>query len=74
MDIVAVDFVGRPIRPGDTIVYPWRRGSSMGLHTMNVTQVNPEYVAGFNSIGRRTRVTNLKNVVVVVLPTPETAA
>ena len=24
------DFLGREIRPGDLIVYPWRRGSANG--------------------------------------------
>ena len=30
------DFLGREIRPGDLIVYPWRRGSAMGLNKLSV--------------------------------------
>jgi hypothetical protein len=35
----ALDFLGRPIKVGDTIVYPVRAGSSMWLQKMKVSQV-----------------------------------
>jgi hypothetical protein len=65
------DFQGRAIRPGDLIVYPWRRGSAMGLNKMNVTQVTPDSVGGFSNTGRPVKITNLKNVVVVEPFVPE---
>ena len=59
------DFLGRDIRPGDLIVYPWRRGSQMGLNKLSVMQVTPESVGGFSNLGRPVKITNLKNVVIV---------
>jgi len=59
------DFLGREIRPGDWIVYPWRRKSAMGLNKMSVTQVTDSSVNGFSKRGRRVKITNLRNVVVV---------
>jgi len=59
------DFLGREIRPGDWIVYPWRRKSAMGLNKMSVTQVTDSSVNGFSKLGRRVKITNLRNVVVV---------
>ena len=59
------DFLGREIRPGDLIVYPWRRGSTMGLNKLSVMQVTPESVGGYSNTGRPVKITNLKNVVVV---------
>ncbi len=70
------DYLGRTIRPGDLIVYPWRRGSAMGLTQMNVTQVESESVTGYSPIGRRVKIVNLHNAVVVERPQtepPETA-
>ena len=66
-----IDFVGRAIRAGDLIVYPWRRGSQMGLNKMNVTQVTDTSVGGYSNTGRPIKVTNLKNVVVVERPQAE---
>jgi hypothetical protein len=70
------DFFGRDIRPGDLIVYPWRRGSAMGLNKLNVIRVTPGAVGGYSSLGRPVKITSLKNVVVVQRPQtepPETA-
>jgi hypothetical protein len=70
------DFLGREIRPGDLIVYPWRRGSTMGLNKLSVMQVTLESVGGYSNTGRPVKITNLKNVVVVERPQtepPETA-
>jgi hypothetical protein len=71
----ATDFLGREIKAGDTIVYPVRRGSSMWLNRLLVTQVASDgvdrdgqpllHVAGTNSFGRRITVKNLTNCVVV---------
>jgi len=65
------DFLGREIRPGDLIVYPWRRRSAMGLNRMSVTRVMPDSVGGFSGTGRPVTITNLKNVVVVERPQTE---
>jgi hypothetical protein len=62
------DFLGREIRPGDLIVYPWRRGSQMGLNKLNVQMVTPEAISGFSNTGRPVKITNLKNVVIVEPP------
>jgi hypothetical protein len=63
------DFLGRKIHPGDLIVYPWRRGSAMGLNKLSVMQVTPNSVGGYSNLGRPVTIVNLKNVVVV--PNPE---
>lgn len=67
----ATDFLGGEIKPDDTIVYPVRRGSSMWMNKLRVTQVLPTVVKGLNSEGRWIVVRNLKNAVVVteLLPT-----
>ena len=65
------DFLGREIRPGDLIVYPWRRKSAMGLNKMNVIRVTPDSVGGYSNTGRPVTITNLKNVVVVERPQTE---
>jgi hypothetical protein len=62
------DFLDREIRPGDLIVYPWRRGSAMGLNKMTAMQVTPEYIGGYSSLGHPVKVRNLKNIVVVERP------
>ena len=62
------DFLGREIRPGDMIVYPWRRGSAMGLKRLVVTQVTAECIGGYGRLGHPVKLTNLKNVVVVEQP------
>ena len=52
-----IDFLGRIIRAGDLIVYPWRRGSQMGLNKMNVTQVTDTSVGGYSNTGRPVKIT-----------------
>jgi hypothetical protein len=59
------DFLGRTIKAGDTVVYPWRRGSQMGMNRLTVTQVLDTSIMGNSPTGRLVRVQNLKNVVVV---------
>ena len=66
-----IDFLGRVIRVGDLIVYPWRRKSAVGLNKMNVTQVTDTSVGGYSNLGRPVKITNLKNVVVVKRPQTE---
>jgi len=61
----AVDFLGRTIKAGDTVVYPVRRKSEMWLTKLKVTQVLDDSIIGFNHLGKRITVHNLKNVVVV---------
>ena len=64
------DFIGRAIAAGNTVVYPVRRGSSMWLNKLAVTQVDDDHITGFNKDGRRITVKNLENCVVVEpLPT-----
>jgi len=65
------DFLGREIRPGDLIVYPWRRGSAMGLNKMIAMQVTPQYIGGYSNLGHPVKVRNLKNIVVVEHPQAE---
>jgi hypothetical protein len=70
--IAATDFLGREIKAGDTIAYPVRRGSSMWMNKLRITQVTPTAVTGLNAEGRWVTVRNLKNAVVVteLLPAP----
>jgi hypothetical protein len=69
-----LDYIGRPITASATVVYPVRRGSSMWMQKINVTQViggKTPTVIGFNSQGRKITLHNVANVVVVEpLPTP----
>lgn len=63
-----VDFAGREIKPGDSVVYPVRRGSSLELKQMQVTQIvegESPALHGFNNQSRRIILTNLQNVVVI---------
>ncbi len=59
------DFIGRAIVAGNTVVYPVRRGSSMWLNKLAVTQVDDDHITGFNKDGRRITVKNLNNSDVV---------
>ncbi len=68
------DFLGREVRPGDLIVYPWRRGAAMGLNKLSVQMVTPESIGGYSNTGRPVKITNLKNVVVVERPLTEPEA
>jgi hypothetical protein len=68
------DFLDREIHPGDLIVYPWRRGSAMGLNKMIAMQVTPEYIGGYSHLGHPVKVRNLKNIVVVERPRTEPEA
>ena len=60
-----VDFLGRKLTPGCLCVYPWRRGSQMGMNKLSVTQVTDISVTGYSPTGRQVTLTNLCNVVVV---------
>ena len=48
-----IDFLGREIRAGDLIVYPWRRSPQMGLNKMNVIQVTDTSVGGYSNPAAR---------------------
>ena len=61
----AVDFTGRTIEAGHVVVYPVRRGSSMWLNKLNVTQVRDDSIAGYNTAGRLLTIRNLQNVVII---------
>lgn len=60
-----LDFVGNPITAGCKIVYPARRGSSMWLNLLTVTQIDEQGIKGYNKLGRRITLTNLEFIVVV---------
>lgn len=70
-----LDFMGREITVGATVIYPVRRGSSMWMQKIKVTQVIPgetPTVGGFNPEGRRITLHNVANVTVVEpLPVPQ---
>ncbi len=62
-----LDFMGRAIKAGDIVCYPVRRGSSMWLSKITVTQVVPgptPSLGGFNSDGRKFTIHNIGNVIV----------
>ena len=61
----AVDFTGRTIEAGHVVVYPVRRGSSMWLNKLTLTHADVDGACGYNNIGHRVFLKNLKNVVVV---------
>ena len=62
---IVKDFLGQEIKPGCTVVYPARRGSSMWMNTMVVDLVLPKRISGFNNVGRRVNVTTILNCTVV---------
>lgn len=64
------DYMGREIKASDTLVYPVRRGSSMWLNRLLVTQAIADAVTGTNPDGRRITVKNLNTAVVVPAPIP----
>lgn len=60
------DFFGVEIKPGDTVAYPVRQGSSMWLNRMQVLQVEPGRLRGTSPEGRRVNIVNVGNVIVNV--------
>lgn len=64
---LALDRMGKPIKPGYTIAYPVRQGSKMWLATMRVSQVfsNPPKLVGRNNESRPVEVRKIENVVIV---------
>jgi hypothetical protein len=63
-----LDFMGREITAGSTVIYPVRRGSSMWMQEISVTQVVPgttPTLTGFNPSGRKITLHNVGNVTVV---------
>lgn len=64
-----VDFLNHPITVGHVIVYPVRRGSSMWLNRMTVQQIDSSgeapVVVGYSPNGKRIRVKNTQNCVVL---------
>ena len=63
-----LDFLGNPIKAGDTVVYPVRRGSDMWLNKLSVQQVTDDGISGYNATGRKVNVSKLSNVVVAPKP------
>jgi hypothetical protein len=72
------DFMGRVIRPGDTIVYPGRRSSSLWLNKAKVVEVSERNLfvnvetnrfdadkGEWVAVTRRSRIEAIERVVVV---------
>lgn len=62
---MTLDYMGREIKAGDTVVYPVRRGSAMWLNRMKVTLAERDFIKGLSPTGIWVTVKNLKNVVIV---------
>ena len=62
------DFLGREIKPGDTVIYPVRRGSRLWMNRMTVVSAVGDRLAGVNPEGRRVSLSHVANVTVVQLP------
>jgi hypothetical protein len=63
-----LDFMGREITAGSTVIYPVRRGSQMWMQELSVTQVvggTSPIITGFNPSGRKITLHNVGNVTVV---------
>jgi hypothetical protein len=61
----AVDFMGRTIVAGQTVIYPTRRGSKMWLNRLTVSQVWDDHILGYSPAGKLLTIKNLENVVIV---------
>ena len=59
------DFLGRIIEIDDVLVYPVRKGSKMWLSRFTVSKIESDAIHGTNPAGRRVKLTNLANCVVV---------
>lgn len=59
------DYLGREIQRGDRLVYPVRRGSTMRLKEVTVTEIHMEKIVGQAPNGWRTNIKNTKNSVIV---------
>lgn len=59
------DFRGREIKVGHLLVYPVRRGSSMWLSEISVTDIDDGGVNGTNSKGRRINLSRPDRSVIV---------
>lgn len=65
----ATDYLGKPVKAGDRIVYPVRRGSKLWLNKMDVTKVDESgsqpVLHGKSNTGRPVEIKNITNVIVV---------
>lgn len=59
------DFLGREIKVGQQLVYPVRRGSSMWLTKITVTDLGDDTVHGVNDNGRRITLSRPERSVIV---------
>ena len=67
-DDPVLDFMGREITVGATVVYPVHRKSSMWLEKIKVASVGSDiepFVTGYNSAGRKITIRNVANLVIV---------
>jgi hypothetical protein len=70
----AIDFLGREIKAGDTIIYPVRQGSAMWLKKLTLSHADCDGVCGYNNTGHLIHIKNLKNVIVVSPAAPNKTA
>jgi hypothetical protein len=59
------DFRGREIQVGQMLVYPVRRGSSMWLSEISVTDLGDGTISGINNKGRRITLSRPNRSVIV---------
>jgi len=60
-----IDILGRTIEVNDVLVYPVRKGSRMWLSRITVAKIESDAIHGSNPDGRRVKLTNLTNTVVI---------
>jgi len=73
VETMPIDFLGQPIKAGDLVCYPVRRGSNMWLnklriHTIQVIQTIKEPIfklIGTNDTGRQVSVEKTDRVIVI---------
>lgn len=63
--LTKIDYLGSPIQTGCRIVYPVRKGSSLGMRQMKVERILADRLVGYNPDGRRISLQNWKTCVVV---------
>lgn len=66
-----IDLDGKEIKVGCRVAYPVRGGSKMWMNKLRVQQIvehadgDGAYLCGYNEVGRRITVHNMKNVVLL---------
>lgn len=65
------DCLGREITAGCEVIYPIRKAYTVKMHLMTVTGTEGGALHGFNSSGRKVRLTNVENVCILAPCKPE---